>query len=235
VSAPRSRRGRPVATVALWALLACAPVPPQPDSATGTLWGELVLVPRAGVVLPSARDAAYGDPRLADVRLVDYSRPGFAVVYLDGPAPQSGALLSIRSTALGDRIEPEHAVVGAAGRLELVNRSGAEQIVSCPELQLVRRLAPSQSAELGPLVPGALHLHLLAPEPSTATVFASPGPFALVGGDARWSLSGLPPGRTTLRAWHPRFPPLSREIEVRAGSAQRVDLALGVGAPGSTP
>jgi hypothetical protein len=199
------------------------------------LWGELALVPHAGVVLPAARDAAYGDPRLAGVRLVDYSRPGFAVVYLDAPASRSAALLSIRSTARGERIEPEHAVVGAAGRLELVNRTGAEQLVSCPELQIVRRLAPSQSAVLGPLVPGPLHLHLLAPEPSTATVFASPGPFAVVGGDARWSLSGIAPGRATLRAWHPRFPPLARDVEVRAGSAQRVDLALGVGAPGSAP
>jgi hypothetical protein len=235
VSAHRFIFGRPVVGVALWAVLACAPPPPPVEPGTGSLWGELVLVPHQGVVLPGAADASYGDPRLADVRLVDYSRPGFAVVYLDAPASRAGARISIREAALGARLEPERAVIGAAGALEISNRTGAEQIVSCPELQRVRRLAPGETLELTPPAPGELHLHLLGGEPRSALVFASPGPFARVGDDARWQISGVTPGRAMLRAWHPRFPPLAREIEVRAGAAERIDLALGVDASGAAP
>ncbi|HXZ86602.1 MAG TPA: hypothetical protein VEI82_14055, partial [Myxococcota bacterium] len=137
--------------------------------------------------------------------------------------------------ALGAMLEPERAVIGAAGTLEVSNRSGAEQIVSCPELGRVRRLAPGQTLALEPHAPGELHLHLLGTDARVATVFASPGPFARVGEDAHWKLTGLAPGRATLRAWHPRFPPLAREIEVRAGVAQRIDLALGVDTSGAAP
>jgi hypothetical protein len=232
MSAHRSKFRRPVAAVALWVALACAPAAPEIGAGTGSLWGELVLQPRAGVVLPDPADASYGDPRLADVRLVDYSRPGFAVVYLDAPASRNGARLSIRATTLGQRLEPEHAALGAAGALEVSNRTAEEQIVSCPELRLVRRLAPGETLELSELVPGAMHVHLLGEQPSTALLFASPGPFAVVGDDASWRISGVAPGRATLRAWHPRFPPLAREVDVRAGRAQRLDLALGVSASG---
>ena len=214
-------------------MLACAPQPPPVEPGTGSLWGDLKLVPHSGVVLPRAADASYGDPRLADVRLVDYSRPGFAVVYLDAPASRAGAKIAIRSTTLGARFEPERAVIGAGGSLVVSNQSGAEQIVSCPELQRVRRLVPGDMLELAPSAPGELHLHLLGGDARSATVFASPGPFALVGDDSRWQLTGLAPGRAILRAWHPRFPPLAREIEVRAGSAQRIDLAMGVDASGA--
>jgi hypothetical protein len=226
---------RCVACFALWALLACARVPPAASANTGTLWGELHLVPRHGVVLPAARDPGYADPRYAQARLVDYSRPGFAVVYLDAPPARETALLSIRSTRLGDRIEPERAVVGALGSLEIANRSRAAHVVSCPELGLVRRLAPGEKLELAPLVPGALHVHLVGEDTGSATVFASPGPFAVVGEDARWQLTGLAPGRATLRAWHVRFPPLAREVEVRAGEVERIDLALGVDTSGAAP
>jgi hypothetical protein len=215
-------------------VLACAPPPPV-EPGTGSLFGDLILVPRQGVVLPGAADASYGDPRLADVRLVDYARPGFAVVYLDAPPSQASQALAIRSARLGPRLEPEHAVVGAGGAIAVANESAEPQILSSPELAVVRRLAPGETALLTPLVPGVVHLHLLGAQASSATVFASPGPFALVGPDARWRLTGLAPGRATLRAWHARFPPLAREVEVQEGTAQRVDLAVGVDVSGVAP
>jgi len=234
VSARRFRLCRPVASVALWALLACAPGPPAVEAGKGTLWGELSLVPRSGVVLPRS-EAGYGDRRLAGARLVDYSRPGFAVVYVDGPVPCARAELSIRETQLGARLEPERAVIGSGGALEIANRSDAAHIVSSPELGLARRLAPGERISLTPAGPGALHVHLPGNETGEAIVFAAPGPFALVGDDGRWQLTGLEPGLARLHVWHPRFPPLAREIEIRAGSAERVDLSLGVDVVGATP
>jgi hypothetical protein len=215
-------------------MLACAPAPPPVEPGTGSLFGDLILVPRQGVTLPGAADRSYGDPRLADVRLVDYASPGFAVVYLDAPSSQASQKLAIRAAHLGPRLEPERAAVGAGGAIAVANESGEPQVVSSPELAIVRRLAPGETALLTPLVPGVLHLHLLGVN-SSATVFASPGPFALVGSNARWQLTGLPPGRATLRAWHARFPPLAREIEVQEGTAQRIDLAVGVDASGVAP
>jgi hypothetical protein len=226
---------RPVGGVALWALLACAPVPPAVEPGTGSLWGELSLVPRAGVVLPAARDRGYADPRLADVRLVDYSQPGFAVVYLDAPASSASAQLAIRETRLGARLEPGRAVIGTAGSLEIANLTDSARIVSSPQLGLTRRLAPGERIALAPPGPGELRVHLPGSEPGAAIVFASPGPFAIVARDGQWRLTGVEPGRARLHAWHPRFPPAAREIEIRAGSAQRVDLALGVDVPGGAP
>lgn len=71
------------------------------------------------------------------------------MVYLDAPPARETVLLSIRSTRLGERIEPERAVGGALGSLEIANRSRAVHVVSCPELGLVRRLAPGEKLPAG--------------------------------------------------------------------------------------
>jgi hypothetical protein len=62
-----------------------------------------------------------------------------------------------------------------------------------------------------------------------ARVFAAPGPFATVSDAGRYALVDVAPGARMLRAWHSRFPPAARRVELSPDSVQRVDLELGVG------
>ena len=61
-----------------------------------------------------------------------------------------------------------------------------------------------------------------------ATVFAVPGPYSVASKEGRWELGNLHPGSRTLHAWHPRFPPVSRTIQVIEDEVIRIDLDIGV-------
>jgi len=54
--------------------------------------GHLRLVPRAGA---DARSAVHDHGELGDARLIDYSAPGFAVVYVEGTAPLTQGVLGL--------------------------------------------------------------------------------------------------------------------------------------------
>jgi hypothetical protein len=94
----------------------CASAPPAPAPGRGTVFGELRLVPHAGVTMPSAGDGTYGDPRMRDTKIFDYSRPGFAVVYLEGGAARGErADLVIRANEFETRLEPRWLALAVGG------------------------------------------------------------------------------------------------------------------------
>jgi hypothetical protein len=240
---PSSARLRPVWLGALLAgaVLACAtraPAPPSPG--TGTVQGHLRLVPREGVTPARPGGSPYADRRLSDVEFVDYTKPGFAVVYVDaGSSPGGSTQLTIRTTGVRTRLDPPHAAVGAGGRVVVRNGTGAAHVLSAPGLGLLRRLEPGQQAEIEVPEAGEQSLFLLDVPRSGSTVFVSPGPFTVVSGDGRFELSGLAPGEHRLLAWHPRFPPAQAALQIAEGGIVRVDLEMGVDqreqAPASAP
>jgi hypothetical protein len=192
------------------------------------------LVPREGVTPGGHGSASYGDARLRDVEFVDYSRPGFAVVYVEQEPPPGGALaFAIRESRVGTRIEPENGAIGAGGRLIVRNEAPAAHVLSYPAAELVRRLKPGEQLEIP--VPRAGEQGLfLVDRPVSATVFAAPGPFAVVSSSGGFTLSGLPPGARQLRAWHPRFPTATADVELAPDASVRVDLELGLGRGGDS-
>ena len=212
------------------AVAACASQAPAPPIAgTGTVWGYLRLVPREGVTPVKPGASPYADRRMADVEFVDYSKPGFAVVYVDeGRSPAGAAQLEIRTSGVRTRLDPTHAAVGAGGVLMVSNASGAAHVLSAPALQLVRRLEPGQQVEIAVPNAGEQSLFLLDVPRSEATVFVSPGPFVVVSADGRFELSGLAPGSHTLLAWHPRFPPARAPLQIEPDSVVQLDLEMGV-------
>jgi hypothetical protein len=217
------------AAVALLAL-ACASTPPAPSHGRGTLYGDLKLVPHAGVVMPDATDSTYGDRRLRDARLFDYSQPGFAVVYLEGgAAPGERADVHIRATDVETRLEPAWVALAAGGAVTVHNDTPEPHTVSCPSLSKVAKLGPGESLELRASVSGANPLFLLDRPQVESGFFAAPGPYAVLTRGARFELRDLQPGRFELHAWHPRLPPLSQPIDVVADQVTHVDLELGVG------
>jgi hypothetical protein len=211
-------------------LVACAGAPPPPMAGTGTLFGDVRLTPRQGVTPPPATRSGggYDDPRLRGVRLVDYSRPGFAVVYLDGVAPgQSSAAIAIRTTALGVRLDPAGVALGATGKLRLANETREPHIVSLPRSGEVQELRPGERLEVELADPGPHPIYLLDLE-AEAVAFAAPGPFSVVDSAGGWQLKNLAPGPATLRTFHPRFPSAAQQVRIAAGERQRVDLEIGV-------
>jgi len=214
------------------ALAACASAPAAAPGRAAA-WGYVRLVPHAGMPAPSAGSASYGDRRLADIELVDYSRPGFAVVYAEDGAPSPAGApvrLAIRSGALGPRLEPAHAALAAGGALEVANETGDARLVSCPAAGLVRRLEPGASLSIPVAGPGEWPVYLLDTPGEPARVFAAPGRWAVASAAGRFELADLPPGRHRLVAWHPRFPPAAATVELAADRALRVDFELQVGA-----
>jgi hypothetical protein len=218
-----------MALAAGW-LAACAPGPAAPAAAPGTasVAGTVRLVPHEGLPAHPASDA-YGDRRLRDVQLVDYSKPGTSVVYLDlGERPGGRAELAIEDSLSGARLEPRFAVVGAGGEVAVRNRTRGEVVVSLPALARVDRIAPGASLSVRADRPGPLEIYRLgATEP--ARVWVSPGPWVRPDASGRFALTGLAPGRATLRAWHPRLPSAAAEVELRAGETATVNFEIGVG------
>lgn len=212
----------------LWLACAGAPAPPAPG--TSQAWGELRLVPREGVQPGHAGGGSYGDRRLRDVEFVDYSKPGFAVVYVEEHRAPAGELtLHLRADRIGTSIDPSYAAVGAAGRIVVQNDSPAAHLLSYPAAGVVSRLAPGERTELVVPRAGEQGLFLLDVPAAVATVFAAPGPFSVVSSTGRYTLSDLTPGHREIRAWHPRFPPAARSVELAPDTPVRLDIEIGVG------
>jgi hypothetical protein len=179
--------------------------------------------------MPAKGGGAYGDRRLADVELVDYARPGFAVVWLEGSAtPAAGARMTLRANEFETRLEPTWAALASGGTLTLFNGTPEAHTVSCPSLALVRRIAPGDSLELRVADAGAHALFLLDRPQIEGGVFAAPGPFAVLTQSGRFELRDVAPGHARLHAFHPRFPPVARGIDVIPDETVRVDLEMGV-------
>lgn len=218
---------RAIALFATTLLAACASAPPAPRADRAAIWGYVRLVPRDGVAT-HAGSASYGDRSVADAVLVDYSKPGFAVVWADGPAPPaSDARLAIRDGVAGARIEPAFAALAAGGAIHVTNETASPHVVSCPPARLVRELAPGESLAIAADAAGERALFLLGGD-AEARVFAAPGPYQVVSSAGRFALSDLAPGAVALHAWHPRFPATSVRTEAPAGATTRVDLELRV-------
>jgi hypothetical protein len=212
-------------------LVSCASGPAPPAAGRGGAWGYVRLIPREGLPSRSAGSASYGDRRLADVAWVDYSRPGFVVVYAEGaPAAPGGAPveLAVRDGDQGPRLLPTHAALSAPGALQVVNRSSRPHVVSCPAAGLVQPLGPGASLRIDVTASGEWPVFLLDAPREQARVFAAPGAWTVASDAGRFELRDLTPGPQRIAVWHPRFPPASAPVEVAAGESARVDLELRV-------
>jgi hypothetical protein len=209
--------------------LACAGAGSAPAPGKSRVFGTLRLVPHAGAPASSG-GKAYSSLRMRDAGLVDYSTPGFAVVFVNtGTKPGGAATVTIRDTHVEPRLEPDHLAIGDGGRISVVNASASAHILSYPAAKLVRRLAAGERLEIAVPSAGEQGLFLLdVPEAST-TIFAAPGPFAVVSTAGEFDLRDLQPGAVELRAWHPRFPPVVQTLELAPDASLRVDLDMGVG------
>jgi hypothetical protein len=209
-------------------LVGCASAPATAPG-RATAWGYVRLVPREGVAAITSSGHSYADREIADAEFVDYSKPGFAVVYAEAAPPAPGrARVAIHSGVVETVFEPPYAALGTGGTIAVANESDATHVVSCPGARLVRRLAPGESLEVPVDHAGEWEIFLLDAAGAEARVFAAPGPYEVVSTAGRFSLGDLAPGPTRLHAWHPRFPAAAVTVDLGAGANTRVDLELRV-------
>lgn len=238
-------RARRLAVGLVVALVAgCASGPLPPATGTASLAGTLRLVPHEGVTLPSGA-GAYADRALRDAELVDYSKPGFAVVSVAGlESPRGTTRVELRATRFASRFEPRHAAVGVGGSLVIRNGDDRPRALSCPGAGVLTSVASGAELTVPAAKVGELRCFALggasdggAREPAEVTLYVAPGPYAIVGSGGGFELDGLRPpadGSTgaiaapTLVVWHPRFPPLERPVSLAPGSSERLDLELQV-------
>jgi hypothetical protein len=207
--------------------LACATAGPVPGKSH--VFGTLRLVPHAGVEVPKASGGAYGSRRMRDVELVDYSTPGFAVVYVAESAPPGGtAEIAIRDTRVEPRFEPSELALGAGGHVTIVNSDDEAHLLSYPAAGIFQRVRPGDKVEVDVPGSGEQRVFLVDVMSADATLFVSPGRYAVVSSTGDYELMNLEPGAQVLRAWHPRFPPVSRQIELAPDARLQVDLQMGV-------
>jgi hypothetical protein len=210
------------------AIAACASQHAAPRPGTAAIEGTVRLVPRDGAPTHSG-GGSYGDRRLRDVRLVDYSRPDASVVFLDTQSRPGGRVeLAAEDAIAGARLVPKLSVVGAGGEIAIANRSRADVVVSVPAAQHVERIAPGAQWVVNAESAGALEVFLLGTD-EPASVWVSPGPWTRPDASGRFALGDLPPGHFTLRAWHPRLPAANAPVDLQVGATTTVDFEIGVG------
>lgn len=212
-------------TLLLFSACASGPGPPTPGKAT--VWGHVQLVPPPGVPHPKMSSASYGDRRFKDVESVDYGEVGFVVVYVDSPCEANGKVaLGIRDSRFGLRIDPDRAAISVGGTLVVANDTEAPHVVSCPAADVLSELSPGSSIEIPVESAGGVRIFVLDVPGVEASVFVAPGSFSVASPSGRFELEDLPPGPIHIRAWHPRFPPDSLEIETSPNEIREVDLSI---------
>jgi hypothetical protein len=220
-------------------LVACVGAPALRDAAKSGVYGYLRLRPHEGSApgpTAGAPKDAYGDRRYSDAGLVDYSKPGFAVVYLErgGEGAPAPAEIAIRARAGGGVVfAPAHAATAVGGEIALRNLDTQPHLVSIPGAGFVRSLAAGDRAVVSASAVGALEVFAPGAPDAAATVFVAPGPFAPVNESGRFEILEVAPGPNRLGVWHPRLPPAAREVALTTGQVARVDLEIGVGRDGN--
>lgn len=238
-------RARRLAAGLVAALVAgCASGPRPSAPGTASLTGTLRLVPHQGVTMPSGA-GAYGDRALRDAELVDYSKPGFAVVSVAGlESPGGTARVELRATRFASRFEPRYTAVGVGGSLVIRNGDDRSRALSCPGVGVLTTVTSGAELTVPAATVGELRCFALggasdgaAGEPAELTLYVAPGPYAIVSSGGGFELDGLRPPAAgsagaarapTLVVWHPRFPPLERPVSLAPGSSERLDLELQV-------
>ena len=214
----------------VFTLCGCVTTPP-PAPNTASLWGYFTLKPREGVKPGGADSSGYSDRRYRDVEYVNYKEPGFAVVYLEGPpSPEGSVDIALKETRHSLNFDTQFTAVGAGGTIIVRNTTQAPHTFSCPMATFMRRLSSGESTIISTHHPGEYTIFVLDYPGQKATIFAAPGPFSVVGPTRRWELANQTSGSWRLRTWHPRFPPVSHDVDLAVNTVQRIDLEVGVDA-----
>ncbi len=175
---------------------------------SGAVTGTVTVFDKGGRPAPDARDT---------------------VVWIEGakgPIKPSRATVTMK----GKEFRPRVVVVPVGGTVEFPNDdpilhnvfsvSGENRF----DLDLYRR--PKTGAQTF-RHPGIVRVYCnIHPQMSAVVVVRDNPYFSQAAGDGRFSIEGIPPGRYTLKAWHPRGGETSRDVLVAPEGGATVEIRL---------
>jgi plastocyanin len=190
-----------------------------------------------GVALPAAAQEASVAGKLTlaveGVRLADL---GQTVVYLaaDGaPAPASAKRATIRQR--NAYFAPDFLAIAVGQSVDMPNDDAIFHNVfsfSKPNDFDLGLYPAGESRRVTFEHAGVVKIYCSIHETMSGTIFVSPSPwFAVARASGDYQISGIPPGRHTLRVWNERLPEVTRAIVLDPGQRQRLDIELEGGAP----
>jgi plastocyanin len=194
----------------LAALLVFAAAPAGAEEALASVSGHVTL--------------AVEGARLADL--------GQTMIYLSGegaPAPARPAVIRQRNAWF----TPDFLAIAVGQSVDMPNDDAIFHNVfsfSRPNDFDLGLYPAGQSRRVTFTHPGVVKLYCSIHETMSATIFVSPSPwFAIARQSGDFRIDGVPAGRHTLNVWNEKLPEAAREIVLRPGEQQRVDLVLDAG------
>jgi len=161
---------------------------------------------------------------------------GHSVVFLDSgtPVPPTRAeRLSIHQR--NARFAPDFLAIGVGQTVEMPNDDQIFHNVfsfSKPNDFDLGLYPAGEKRRVTFAHPGVVQIYCSIHETMSGTIFVSPSPwFAVASTQGDFVISGVPPGRYTLRVWNERLPETRRELTLAPGERSRLELSLDAGQP----
>jgi plastocyanin len=180
--------------------------------------------PARGGELRGRVEIAFPGVALADV--------GPVVVYLEGGdgSPPAAAPAEVRQHDA--RFSPPFLAVARGQQVAMPNDDAIYHNVfsfSAPNNFDLGLYPGGESRAVAFQHPGVVRIFCSIHESMNGTLFVAPSPwFAVVDGDGRFAIPGLPAGRFRLRTWAAKLPPTEQEVSVGKGVSS-VAVRLGDG------
>jgi len=188
----------------------------------------------------SASDGKYEDRKYKFVERVNYSELRDFVVYLDGPVgerpapPEKPLSVNTRRIAQKGAVFLPHVLPVVEGTViewsnndEIFHNVFSMSEAKTFDLQMYKGNPPEKRVTFDKSGRVDVFCSIHANMHCIILVLQNPY-FALADDRGRYSITNVPPGTYTLKAWHERLPAQSREITVPKTGDVKADFVLGI-------
>ncbi|HSY17390.1 MAG TPA: carboxypeptidase regulatory-like domain-containing protein [Candidatus Acidoferrales bacterium] len=211
----------------------------------GTITGTVHAEGKAGAEGRSAADDAYGSRKYKFVQRVDYAAMKDFVVFIDGLTVTNAVNTNVLKVTTA-RVA-QHSAIFSPHILPVLAGTTVEWPNNDEIFHNVFSMSDAKQFDLGLYKDNPPDKHVTFDKPGQVDVYCSihenmhcivlvmTNPyFAVTDGDGHYTITGVPPGKYTLKAWHERLPADTQEITVPETGGVKADFTLTIkNLPGS--